>query len=168
MSPILRGNVISFVSRSEEQTRRLGARLGRLLQAGDLICLEGPLGSGKTCFAQGIGIGMGVKEPITSSSFVLIGEYKAPNGLTLYHIDFYRLQNPVEEALAIGIEEKFYGDGVCVIEWADRAKEIIPPERLWITFNYLDAHQRSILMEPNGERYVRLLNLFKESAFGFG
>ncbi|MCS7285546.1 MAG: tRNA (adenosine(37)-N6)-threonylcarbamoyltransferase complex ATPase subunit type 1 TsaE [Anaerolineae bacterium] len=167
MSPILKGAVISFISRSEEQTRRLGIRLGRLLQAGDVICLEGPLGSGKTCFVQGIGIGMGVEEPITSPSFILINEYRTSSGLTLYHIDFYRLSDPVEEALAIGIEEKLYGDGVCVIEWADRAREIIPPERLWITFNHLDRHQRSLLMEASGKRYVQLLDAFKESAFGF-
>ncbi len=168
MNPILRGSAISFVSRSEEQTKRLGMRLGRLLQAGDVICLEGPLGSGKTCFVQGIGMGMGVEEPITSPSFIIINEYKTPSGLILYHIDFYRLLEPVKEALAIGIEEKFYGDGVCVIEWADRARDIIPPERLWITFNHLDTHQRSILMEANGKRYVHLLNAFKEAAFGIG
>lgn len=166
MSPVLRGPAISFVSRSEEQTKRLGMKLGKLLQAGDIICLEGPLGSGKTCFAKGIGIGMGVEEPITSPSFILINEYKTPSGLTLYHIDFYRLNDPVEEALAIGIEEKFYGDGVCVIEWADRARDIIPPERLWITFSHLDTHQRGILMEPSGKRYIQLIEAFKESAFG--
>ncbi len=166
MAPILKGPAISFISRSEEQTRRLGARLGRLLQAGDLICLEGPLGSGKTCFVQGIGIGMGVEEPITSPSFILINEYRTRSGLILYHVDFYRLLDPIGEALAIGIEEVFYGDGVCVVEWADRAREIIPPERLWITFNHLNAHQRSILMEASGKRYVQLLDAFKEAAFG--
>ena len=168
MSPILKGPAISFVSRSEEQTKRLGARLGRLLQAGDIICLEGPLGSGKTCFVQGIGMGMGVEEPITSPSFILINEYRARSGLILYHIDFYRLLDPVREALAIGIKEVLYGDGVCVIEWADRAREIIPPERLWITLNHLDTHQRSILMEASGERYIQLLKTFREKAFGIG
>lgn len=166
MSPILSGNSLAFVSRSEEQTRRLGARLGALLKAGDVICLEGPLGSGKTCFVQGIGRGMGVEGPVTSPSFVLINEYPAPSGLKLYHIDFYRLEDPVSEALAIGIEEYLYGTGVCVIEWADKARDIIPPDRLWVTFRLIDTNHRNLLMEAQGERYIELLGLFKRAAFG--
>jgi len=166
MSPILTGHSLAFVSRSEEQTRRLGARLGALLQAGDVICLEGPLGSGKTCFVQGIGRGMGVEGPVTSPSFVLINEYPSPSGVALYHIDFYRLEDPVGEALSIGIEEYLYGNGVCVIEWADRAKEIIPPERLWITFRFVDTTHRNLLMQAQGKRYTELLRLFKRAAFG--
>lgn len=166
MSPILNGDSLAFVSRSEEQTRRLGARLGAILKAGDVICLEGPLGSGKTCFVQGIGRGMGVEGPITSPSFVLINEYPTPSGLKLYHIDFYRLEDPIGEALAIGIEEYLYGDGVCAIEWADRARDIIPSDRLWITFRFIDTNHRNLLIEARGERYVELLGLFKRAAFG--
>ncbi|HDN79221.1 MAG: tRNA (adenosine(37)-N6)-threonylcarbamoyltransferase complex ATPase subunit type 1 TsaE [Chloroflexi bacterium] len=167
MSPILNEDSLSFVSRSEEQTRRLGTRLGLLLEKGDIICLEGPLGSGKTCFVQGIGKGMGIKEPITSPSFILISEYHpSPSTPPLYHIDFYRLENPVKEALALGIEEYFYGEGVCVIEWAERAKEIIPPQRMWITFKYVGPTHRHLLMEAQGERYRELLRLFRRSAFG--
>lgn len=167
MSPILNEHSLAFVSRSEEQTRRLGSRLGALLQAGDVVCLEGPLGSGKTCFVQGIGRGMGVEEPITSPSFVLISEYRPRKGSPpLYHIDFYRLERPVAEAIGIGIEEYLDDDGVCVIEWADRARELLPEENLWVTFRYVGPNHRNILMQAHGERYRELLRQFKRAAFG--
>jgi len=167
MCPILDENSLDFVSRSEAQTRRLGARLGMLLKPGDIICLEGPLGTGKTCFVQGIGQGMGVQEPVTSPSFIIINEYHPPPPApVLYHIDFFRLKDPVGEAEGIGIEEYLYGEGVCVIEWADRVEALIPPERLWISFRYLGDTLRGLLMRATGERYRELLRAFKRSAFG--
>ena len=99
--PILNKHTLDFVSHSPAQTRRFGARLGALLQAGDLICLEGELGAGKTCLAQGIGRGLGIRQPITSPTFTLIAEYHLPRPApALYHIDLYRLAAPLDEALA--------------------------------------------------------------------
>ena len=98
--PILDEHTLDFVSHSPEQTHRLGARLGALLQAGDLVCLVGELGTGKTCLAQGIGRGLGVVGPITSPTYTLIAEYRLlPPTPPLYHIDVYRLGNPVEHFL---------------------------------------------------------------------
>ncbi|HID86172.1 MAG TPA: tRNA (adenosine(37)-N6)-threonylcarbamoyltransferase complex ATPase subunit type 1 TsaE [Anaerolineae bacterium] len=166
MAPILGPRALDIISHSVDQTRRLGARLGRLLISGDVICLEGELGTGKTCLAQGIGRGLGIGEPIISPTFTLIREYKTPQGRPpFYHIDFFRLED-AEEALALGLEEYFYGDGVCVIEWAEKMKAVLPPERLWITLRHLDETKRGLLMEATGQRYEELLREFRRVAFG--
>lgn len=166
MTPVLGRQVLDLISTSADQTRRLGMRLGRLLLSGDLICLEGPLGSGKTCLAQGIGQGLGVEEPIVSPTFTLIREYKsAEKRPPLYHVDFYRLEE-AEEALALGLEELLYGDGICVIEWAEKMQAILPQERLWITLRHLDETRRGLFMEASGPRYEELLREFKRVAFG--
>lgn len=159
-------HALDFVSHSVAQTQRIGARLGELLQRGDIICLEGELGTGKTCLAQGIARGMGIEERVTSPSFTLIREYGRHGArLPLYHIDFYRIEE-IEETLTLGLDDYLYGNGVCVIEWAERAKGILPGERLWITLKHLDETKRGILMEATGKRYRKLLREFKKRAFG--
>ena len=166
--PILDEHTLDLISHSADQTRRFGARLGALLQAGDLICLEGNLGAGKTCLAQGVGTGMGIAEPVTSPSFTLVAEYESSlQALPLYHIDLYRLDAPVDEALGFGLDDYLLGDGVCLVEWADRIRSVLPRERLWITLRHLDPpSKRSIVMEATGRRYDDLLRLFRQSAFG--
>ena len=165
--PILNEHTLDLVSHSPDQTRRLGARLGTLLEAGDTVCLEGELGTGKTCLAQGIGRGMGVVEPITSPTFTLISEYYPPHPAPpLYHIDLYRLHTPVNEALAFGLDEYFEGNGVCLIEWAGRIQAILPQERLWITLSHLDPNKRGIMIAATGARHGELLQSFRRSAFG--
>lgn len=165
--PILNECTLDFISHSPAQTRRFGSRLGVLLLAGDIVCMEGELGTGKTCLVQGIGQGMGVVEPITSPSFTLIAEHRTPPPApTLYHIDVYRLNDAVDEALAFGLADYLLGDGVCAIEWADRIQPALPVERLWITLHHLDLSKRSILMQAAGVRYEELLRSFRQSAFG--
>ena len=165
--PILDEHTLDLISHSPAQTRRFGARLGDLLQAGDLVCLEGDLGTGKTCLVQGIGRGMGVVEPITSPSFTLIAEYRPPAPApVLYHVDLYRLQMAVEEARAFGIEDYLLGDGVCVVEWAERVEPILPKERLWVTLRYVDESKRGLMIQATGARYDELLQQFRLSAFG--
>jgi tRNA threonylcarbamoyladenosine biosynthesis protein TsaE len=159
--------MLDFVSHSPAQTHRLGARMGLLLRAGDVICLEGELGSGKTQLAQGIGHGMGISGPITSPTFTLIAEYRPPKpSPVLYHIDMYRLGDAVDEALALGLDDYLASEGVCVIEWADRIVPALPPERLWIRLSHLDTSKRSIVMTASGARYDELLREFKRTAFG--
>ena len=166
MPPILDARSLDFISHSEAQTRRLGARLGELLQGGDVICLVGELGAGKTCLAQGIGRGLGVEGPITSPSFTLINEYKQEQArLPFYHIDLCRIGD-AKEAVALGLEEYFYGEGACVIEWADRAPEALPAEHLWIGLRYIVETKRGLLMKAVGRRYEELLQEFKRRAFG--
>jgi len=155
-------NVYELISYSLAETKRLGARLGQLLHGGEVICLEGELGTGKTTFTQGIGRGLGVTEPVISPSFVLVREHPAPAGRpTLYHIDCYRLEK-LDEALALGLEDYLYGDGVCVIEWAEKVKPVLPQERLWITLAHLGGNKRSLRLEARGQRHERLLEELRD------
>ena len=167
MSPILDPNTVDFISHSPEQTQRLGVRLGELLRAGDLICLEGDLGSGKTCLAQGIGRGWGVSQTLTSPTFVLIREYARPEtAAKLYHIDLYRISGAAE-VLTLGREEML-GDSraICVIEWAERARSVIPEEHLWLTLELVDATRRTINLSGQGKRHEALIQEFRQTAFG--
>jgi tRNA threonylcarbamoyladenosine biosynthesis protein TsaE len=165
--PILDERTLDFISHGAEQTQRFGARMGALLQAWDVICLEGDLGTGKTCFARGVGQGMGITEPITSPSFTLISEYRPPPPTPfLYHIDLYRLAAPVDEALGFGLDDYLQGGGVCLVEWADRIRAILPQERLWIILRHLVPGKRGIVMQAAGGRYDELLHQFRELAFG--
>ncbi|MFC2030442.1 tRNA (adenosine(37)-N6)-threonylcarbamoyltransferase complex ATPase subunit type 1 TsaE [Chloroflexota bacterium] len=165
--PILDKHTLDFISHSPAQSLRLGTRLGSLLQVGDIICLEGDLGTGKTCLTQGMGRGMGITQPITSPTFTLVAEYQPPSaGPLLYHVDLYRLHAPIEEAWAFGLDEYLSGIGVCVIEWAERIAEALPSERLWITLHHLDASKRSITMTAQGNHYDKLLRRFRTAAFG--
>jgi len=150
---------LTLKSRSPAETRRIGARLGRLLQAGDIVLLTGELGSGKTCLVQGIGRGLAVPDPVTSKSFVLLGEYQGR--LTLYHSDLYRLEDPLEaEDLAL---TEYCAEGALVVEWADRAWEVFPPEHLLVTLEITGTRERDLTLEARGERYERLLAAFARS-----
>ncbi len=165
--PIMDRHTLDFVSHSTEQTIRLGARLGARLLAGDVVCLEGELGTGKTCLTKGIGQGMGIAEPITSPTFTLIAEHRPPrSSLVLYHVDLYRLSTPLADALDFGLDDYLEGDGVCVIEWADRIRSALPEHRLWIALRHLDESKRGICMTASGPRYELLVRAFRETAFG--
>lgn len=165
MTPIVTGSSVDFISHSAEQTRRVGERLGRLLQPGDVVCLEGELGSGKTCLAQGIGKGLGVALPITSPTFIIVNEYAlAGRAYKFYHIDLYRVES-IAEACATGLEEYFYGTDVCAIEWAERVLQILPSERLWITLHHLDENKRRLHFDVSGVRYEQLLHEFRQQTF---
>ena len=165
--PILDRNALEFVSRGPEQTRRLGAHLGALLQGGDTICMQGPVGSGKTCLAQGVGRGWGVGQTLISPTYVLIREYERPrSGVGLYHIDLYRIDS-ADEAFSLGLEEVL-GDSraICVIEWAERAQSLIPSAHLWIRLDTKGITHRGLRFQAHGKRHSRLLRDFRRVAFG--
>ncbi|RLD00063.1 MAG: tRNA (adenosine(37)-N6)-threonylcarbamoyltransferase complex ATPase subunit type 1 TsaE [Chloroflexi bacterium] len=167
MAPILNEHTLEFVSRSPDQTQRLGARLGALLRGGDVVCLEGPLGAGKTCLAQGIGRGWGVSQPLVSPTFVLVREYARADGLVrLYHVDLYRISG-AEETFGLGVDE-FLGDAraICVVEWAERARALMPPEYLWIELDLVNQTRRAMCFTARGERHTALLREFRRAAFG--
>ena len=148
------GSSLVVKSGSPAQTRRLGARLGRLLRAGDVVLLSGELGSGKTCLVQGIGRGLGVTSPVTSKSFVLLGEYEGR--IRLYHADLYRLEEPAQaEELAL---TEYAAPGALVVEWAERAWEVFPPEHLLIRLAIAGASQREFAFEARGARYQQLVD----------
>lgn len=163
--PILDEGSLEFLSHSPEQTRRLGVRLGELLKPGDLVCLAGDLGSGKTTLAQGIARGWGCLDPVTSPTFVLINEYRRADSGRLYHFDAFRLEGTAE-AEALGLTEVLEGDGPVLIEWPERVAEALPPERLWIGLRWADDSRRRLHLEASGPRYERLLRLFRKAAFG--
>jgi tRNA threonylcarbamoyladenosine biosynthesis protein TsaE len=154
---------VDVVSHSAAQTQRLGAHLGALLAAGDVLLLEGGLGAGKTVFAQGIAQGLGVEDPVTSPTFVLVHEYEGR--VPLYHADLYRLGGAAE-ATTIGLEEYLWGDGVTLIEWPDRALSLVPPDHLVITLRPISDTKRSIRLTPHGLRLSQVVEDFKRSAFG--
>ncbi len=137
-----------------EEVEKLGIKLGSLLEKKDVICLNGDLGAGKTTFTQAIGKGLGVTEYITSPTFTIINEYEGR--LPLYHFDIYRLGDE-EELDLLGAQDYFYSDGVCVIEWANNAENILPKERLDIWIKIIDENRRQFKFIPHGDRYVKLV-----------
>ncbi|HEX5141721.1 MAG TPA: tRNA (adenosine(37)-N6)-threonylcarbamoyltransferase complex ATPase subunit type 1 TsaE [Dehalococcoidia bacterium] len=147
---------ISFETSSPAETQRLGRHLATHLREGDVLLLSGELGAGKTCFAQGIGAGLKVKEAVKSSSFVLVNEY---NGrLHVYHADLFRLEDPVQ-IFELGLEENA-SDGLLLIEWPDRAMQEMPPEHLMVRFDSTGPKSRRISFEAEGQRYLELLDDF--------
>ena len=119
---------------SEEDTRSLGLEIADALEPGDVVALTGDLGTGKTALTKYIAEGLGVKEEISSPTFTIIKEYKSGR-LPLYHFDVYRLGSG-EELLDTGAEELLYGDGACVIEWADIVADVLPADSLIVSLNY--------------------------------
>jgi tRNA threonylcarbamoyladenosine biosynthesis protein TsaE len=134
-------------------TRRTGERIGRALRAGDVVLLSGELGAGKTVLAQGIGRGLGVRDPIKSSSFVIMNEYEGR--VRLYHADLYRLEEP-EQVAELALDE-LAANGVLVVEWPERAEEELPPEHLRVALDYDGAKARTLRIEARGERYGEIL-----------
>ncbi len=163
---ILDENTLDFISNSLEQTVRLGVRLGELLSAGDVICLSGELGAGKTALASGIGRGWGAGQQVTSPSFTLVKEYpRLHDGLILYHIDCYRLETAAEVA-TVGLEEILDDGGATMIEWPERIEQLLPENQLWVAMRYVSETRRGLRMTANGDRPAGLLKRFKQNAFG--
>ncbi len=128
---------------------------------GDICLLVGSLGMGKTCLTQGIAWGLDIKEYTLSPSFVLIRELHGR--LPLYHIDLYRLDQ-IEEIAELGLDDYLYGNGVCVIEWAEKGLSILPPEHLLIKISYLGDTKRHFQLKPSGRRYLEMVNQLKSLA----
>ncbi len=131
-----------FVSNSEEDTRRYGKELAAKLQPGDVLALTGDLGAGKTALTKAIAKGLGVDEMITSPTFTIVQEYHQGR-LPLYHFDLYRLQEE-DELYEIGCEEYFFGEGVCVVEWANLFPDVFPKDTIWIEIEYGETETQRI------------------------
>lgn len=178
---------LDIISHSSAQTQRLGMRLGELLRGGELLLLDGQLGAGKTTFTQGLAKGLGIFQVISSPTFTLLKEYEGSQqplplpatqqeqtvqepiqedapALALYHFDLYRLDEP-EEIVALGFEDYFYNSGVCVVEWADKAGALWPPERLYIRMKLMNETKRSLLFIATGTRYCELLRQFQKNTY---
>jgi tRNA threonylcarbamoyladenosine biosynthesis protein TsaE len=141
------------------ETQQFAERLAERLRPGDFLALEGDLGAGKTTFTQGLARGLGVKQVVNSPTFTIIKEYQGR--LPLYHMDVYRVGDDVE---SLGLDEYFFGDGVCVVEWASLIEDVLPQERLTIILRNEGADTRRIELVPQGERYVTLCEEFDSDA----
>ena len=119
-----------YESLSEKDTFDLGKKLGANAKPGQIVCIDGDLGVGKTVFTKGFAEGLGVKDDVVSPTFTIIQEY-TDGRLPMYHFDVYRIGHP-DEMYDIGYEEYFYGDGVCLIEWSSRVEELLPEESIHI------------------------------------
>lgn len=138
------------------QTEAFGRRLGAMLFPGAVVALVGPLGAGKTHLTRAVAEGLGVKNPaaVNSPTFVLIQEH--PARLPIYHFDAYRLADPREFA-ELGVDEYFRGDGVCLVEWADKVGETLPAEHLRVEIEIVDANRRRFALTPSGPRHSLLM-----------
>jgi tRNA threonylcarbamoyladenosine biosynthesis protein TsaE len=162
--PILDAHTLDFWSHSPEQTVRFGARLGEMLRPGDLVTLSGDLGAGKTTFISGLSRGWGSSDQVTSPTFVLVNEYRRPDGQRLWHLDGYRL-NSGQEALDLGLDDLLAGDGLVVIEWPERMAAVLPAECLKVQLAWVDHSRRSLRVGAAGERYEAIVEQFRRAAF---
>jgi len=149
-----------LISQSYEDTQALGKRLSKVVKPGDILCLFGDLGSGKTTMIKGLAVGLGAhEEDVTSPTFVFLNVYdrlKRP----VYHFDLYRLEK-IEELFDIGYEEFLYGDGIAVVEWSERLGELLPKERLDIFLMHQGEDVRAIKLQAVGKRHEQMLRAMK-------
>ncbi len=161
--PILDTHTTDFFSRSPEQTRRIGVRLGGALQAGDVICLQGDLGAGKTTFVQGVAQGWGSVDSVSSPTFIIVNVYRRDDGGQLFHMDAYRLDStPEAEELDL---DSMLADGALLVEWPERIDGLVPAENLWVKFDHVDDEEREMKFMAHGKRYDELLDVIRH-AFG--
>lgn len=146
-------------TRSADETRSLAARLARVARPGDRLALVGPLGAGKTQFAKGFALGLGVDEVVNSPSFTLMAEYAGR--LRLFHQDLYRLAG-AEEALAGGLMDERQEDGVTLTEWAERLPAELDPRRLTLRFVVLDGDHRRVQVLPGSADHDRYVDAARE------
>lgn len=164
--PILQQGELNVITYSADQTQRLGVRLGGLLQPGDVLCLVGEMGAGKTVFAAGIGRGWGSTIPLTSPTYNLVHQHQRPtDDAILYHLDCYRLQS-VAEVDTIGFDDMLDSGGILVIEWAERIAEALPTERLWLSLQVVEENRRTLALAGKGQRYEALITQFRRLAYG--
>ena len=155
---------LDFISHNPEETRHLGAQLGALLQPGDVVCLQGDLGAGKTTFVQGLAQGWGALDAVSSPTFIIVNVYRRADGGQLFHFDTYRLDSaPEAEELDI---DAMLMQGPLVIEWPERMQSVLPGERLWATLEYTAETQRSFHFEATGARAAELLERIHDTQYG--
>ena len=152
-------STIDFLSHNPEQTRRIGMRLGGALQPGDLICLQGDLGAGKTTFVQGIAQGWGSLDAVSSPTFILVNMYRRDDHSQLFHMDAYRLDStPEAEELDL---DSMLAEGALIVEWPERMAGLIPAERLWVNLEHVDDEERQMKFNSSGKRYDELLEVIR-------
>ena len=162
--PILDQNSLEFISRGTEYTRRVGIRLGTIINVGDVICLEGDLGSGKTTLVQGMAAGWGSLDQVTSPTFVLVNLYRRLDGGRFHHLDAYRLKD-AKEAEELDLEP-IIESGPLVVEWAERISAALPKDHLWVSMRIVHVDQRDLIFSARGDYYKSLLENFRMRIYG--
>jgi tRNA threonylcarbamoyladenosine biosynthesis protein TsaE len=153
---------MKMISKSVHDTLKIGGKIAKNLSRGDIVCLFGELGSGKTVLAKGIASGLGIdKDEIISPTFVVLRQQCAKDNVPFYHFDFYRLGD-CDDILGLGHEEYLYGEGITVIEWADRLKFLMPDEYLKIELSVKGERSRAIAITAVGCRYKKKLENMHE------
>jgi len=163
---ILTDQSLDFISSSEQQTMRLGVRLGELLRPHDILCLAGELGTGKTVLARGVGRGWGTVIRVTSPTFTLVNQYpRMHDDRILFHVDCYRLESE-KDVVTAGLEDILLTDGAFMIEWPERITEWLPDDRLLIEMGHMDETRRKLRFSATDDHSTELLKAFRRSAFG--
>ncbi|MGR3176619.1 MAG: tRNA (adenosine(37)-N6)-threonylcarbamoyltransferase complex ATPase subunit type 1 TsaE [Candidatus Anammoxibacter sp.] len=158
----MNNDIISLRSHSEADTRKFGELLGRLLESGLVVAITGPLGAGKTYFVKGLASGLGIKDSrvVTSPTFTIVNEYCGR--IPIYHIDAYRLTS-VNEMYDLGCDEMLSGDGVTIIEWADKVEECLPGNIIKVAMAYETKSERTINIFSSGTENENILEQFKKA-----
>ena len=152
---------VTFVTISDQETIRLGRRLGSVLSKGDVVGLAGELGSGKTWFTKGLALGLGISSDIvvTSPSFTLVNEYEGES--PFYHMDLYRLDS-LSDVESIGLEEYLNDESIVAVEWADRWPEILPGGTVTVKLVIIDDHRREISFSGQHPRAFEIIREFEQ------
>ena len=161
--PILEANAFEFFSRSPDQTRRVGMRLGALLKVGDLVCLDGDLGTGKTTLVQGMAAGWGSTDSVSSPTFLLVNIYRSPGEERFAHLDAYRLSGAFE-AIDLDLDALLAG-GPLVVEWAQKIIQSLPEEHLLVKMSHMQEEHRRMKFIANGKHYEDQLSFLQENIY---
>lgn len=158
----MRHTKVEFISRSPEDTQTFGKLMGQMAKVNDIFLLTGPLGAGKTCLTQGIVWGLGCHEYARSPTFILATIYQGR--LPIYHLDLFRIESSLE-LLDIGVEEYLEGEGVCIIEWADRTNDLFPLDSIKINLEHTRnrTHRKITIIAPD----TSSTNLLRDLVSGF-
>jgi tRNA threonylcarbamoyladenosine biosynthesis protein TsaE len=143
-----------LLSASPAETRQLGRLLGQLLRPGDLLCLQGDLGAGKTTLTQGIAEGWGSADSVSSPTFVMVNLYRAADGTPLYHMDAYRVES-LPEAAELGLDDML-AEGALIVEWPERIEPLLPKERLWLRLTHVSETERQVEITASGDRFIQI------------
>ncbi len=167
--PILDPRSFEFVSHSDEQTQRIGARLGVILPVHMVLALIGPMGAGKTHFSKGVGLGWGADQPLRSPTFTLVQEHhRAGDYATLYHIDLYRAER-LADLRGIGLDEIFDDDHtIALVEWAERAEDMLPTDALYVRIAVASETKRQMTFSTSSDETWQVLQTFRKIIFGVG
>lgn len=159
--PATVGRELRLKSETPQRTEVIGALLGRRLQPGDVICLSGALGAGKTVFSRGIGTGWGAVPALSSPTYNLVHQHRrAADERQLAHIDLYRISG-VSQADTLGLDDLLDDQYIVIMEWPERIRQVLPPAHLWVDIDLVDGEQRDFVFRARGSRYAALVDALR-------